>query len=160
MTTLERFAGGSGMAWKDRLSAVFVIIFSGVIFFLALELPLGKRTKPGPALFPLILSVVIGLLALLLFLENLRPKGEGRNEGISTPKWRVGYLLGTLCLYAILFRPLGFLGSTWIFLVALKPIVKKKWIPVLLGSLLISLTFFFFFNYLLKVELPMGIFSK
>jgi putative tricarboxylic transport membrane protein len=148
------------MAWKDRLSAIFVILFSGVIFFLALELPLGNTTKPGPGLFPLILSVVIGLLAFLLFLKNLRSKGESRNEGTSTAKWRVGYLLGTLCLYAFLFRPLGFLVSTWIFLVALKPIVKKKWIPVLLGSLFISATLFFFFNYLLKVELPMGIFAK
>jgi len=148
------------MAWRDRLSGVLIIIFSGVTIYLAFKLPMGKTGKPGPGIFPLILGVVIGLLSLLLFLRTLRSKGEFGTEEIPTTKWRLVYLLGDLCLYAFLLRPLGFLISTWIFLIVLKPIVKKKWIPVLLGSLFISVTLFCFFNYLLKVELPMGILAK
>jgi len=148
------------MAWKDRFSGIFLIIFSGVIMCLALKLPMGRVGKPGPGIFPLILSVVIGLLALLLLLRSLQSKGEFGTEEIPITKWRLVYLLGDLCLYAFLLRPFGFLISTWIFLIVLKPIVKKKWIPVLLGSLFISVIFFFFFNYLLKVELPMGILAK
>jgi len=148
------------MAWKDRVSGILFLIFSGVTIYLALRLPMGRMGKPGPGIFPLLLSVVIGFLALSLLLGNLRSKGELGTEERPVPKWRLVYLLGDLCLYAFLLRPLGFLISTWIFLIVLKPIIKKKWIPVLLGSLFISASFFFFFNYLLKVELPMGILAR
>lgn len=148
------------MAWKDRLSGFLFLIFAGVTIYLALRLPMGKMGKPGPGIFPLLLSVVIGFLALSLFLRTLRSKGEFGIEEIPTTKWRLVYLLGDLFLYVFLLRPLGFLISTWIFLILLNPIVKKKWIPVLLGSLFISAIFFFSFNYLLKVELPMGILAK
>ena len=148
------------MAWKDRVSGILFLIFSGVTIYLALRLPMGRMGKPGPGIFPLLLSVVIAFLALLLFLRTIRSKGEFWTEEIPTAKWRLVYLLGDLCLYVFLLRPLGFLISTWIFLIVLKPIIKKKWIPVLLGSLFISASFFFFFNYLLKVELPMGILAR
>ena len=148
------------MAWKDRLSGILFLIFSGVTIYLALMLPMGRMGKPGPGIFPLLLSLVIAFLALSLFLRALRSKGESGNEEIPTPKWRLVYLLGDLCLYVFLLRPLGFLISTWIFLIVLKPILKKRWIPILLGSLFVSLVFFFFFNHLLKVELPMGILAR
>lgn len=148
------------MKWKDRLSSIFLLFFSGITVFLALRLPWGKIGKPGPSLFPLILSLIVGLMALLLFLKTFRSEGESEPQEPPTSKWRLLYLLGDLCFYAFLFRPLGFLISTFVFLTALKPIVKKKWIPVVLGSLLISLSFLLFFKYLLKVELPMGILEK
>ena len=150
------------MAWKDRLSGILILIFSGVTLYLALRVPMGKISKPGPGVFPLLMSLVIGLLALLLTLRSLSPKKQPEVEAQekTAHKWGVLYLLGDLCLYAFLFRPLGFVISTWIFLIILKPIVKKKWIPVLLGSLFISVAFFFFFDYLLKVQLPMGILAK
>jgi putative tricarboxylic transport membrane protein len=148
------------MAWKDRLSGILFLIFSGVTIYLALRLPMGRMGKPGPGIFPLLLSVVIAFLALSLFLRTLRSKGDLGTEEIPSTKWRLVYLLGDLCLYVFLLRPLGFLISTWIFLILLKPIIKKKWIPILLGSLFVSAAFFFFFNYLLKVELPMGILAR
>jgi putative tricarboxylic transport membrane protein len=150
------------MAWKDRLSGILILIFSGVTLYLALRVPMGKISKPGPGVFPLLLSLVIGLLALLLTLRSLSPKKQPEVEAQekTAHKWGVLYLLGNFCLYAFLFRSLGFIISTSVFLIALKPIIKKKWIPVLLGSLFISLSFFLFFYYLLKVELPMGILEK
>jgi putative tricarboxylic transport membrane protein len=148
------------MDWKDRFSAVFIIFFSGVTIYLALKLPFGKIGKPGPGFFPFVLSVIIGLLALILFLKSHSNKKPESLTEEKFAKWKVLYLLGSLCLYASLFRPAGFLISTSIFLITLKPIVAKKWVPVLLGSIFISLIFFFFFDYLLKVELPMGILAK
>ena len=145
---------------KDTLSGIFLILFSVVTIYLAFKLPMGKIGRPGPGFFPFIISVIVGSLAILLVLRTLQSKRDSESEGIATARWKVFYLLGNLCLYAFLFGPLGFLISTWIFLIALKPIVKKGWIAVILGSLSISLSFFLFFNYLLKVELPMGILAK
>ena len=144
----------------DRVSGILITIFSGVTIFLALKLPVGHIWKPGPGIFPIILSLVIGVLSLCLFLGTFRPRVESEPRVSLIPKWRLVYLFGDLILYGIFFRPLGFLISTWIFLILLKPIVKKRWVPVLLGSLFISGGFFFFFNYLLKVELPLGILAK
>jgi putative tricarboxylic transport membrane protein len=148
------------MGDHDRVSGILTIIFSGVTIFLAFKLPMGDISKPGPGIFPLLLSVVIGVLSLCLLFGTFRPRAESELGESVVAKWRLVYLFGDLILYGIFFRPLGFLISTWIFLILLKPIVKKRWIPVLLGSLLISGGFFFFFNYLLKVELPLGILAK
>ncbi len=127
MTSLKPFGGGVP-EWHGRIVSqeFFFIFFSGVTIYLALKLPLGKIGKPGPGFFPLLLSVVIGFLAFVLFLRTLRSKVESGTEEIPTTKWRLLYLLGDLCLYAFLFRPLGFLISTWIFLIALKPDCKEK----------------------------------
>jgi len=148
------------MAWKDRLSGIFIILFSGVAIYLASQLPLGRTGKPGPSIFPLLLSIVIGFLSIGLLLTRRRSNGESESGETPASRWRLGYLLVDLFLYAFLLRPLGFLISTWIFLMLLKPIVKKTWALVLLGASLLSVAFFVFFNYLLKVELPMGILSK
>jgi hypothetical protein len=148
------------MACKDRLSGIFIILFSGIAVYLALKLPMGRVGKPGPGIFPLILSTVIGLLGLALCSKTLRSKKELGTEEVPITKWRLAYLLGDLFLYAFLLRPLGFLISTWVFLLVLKPIVEKRWILVVLGSSFISVALFFFFKYLLKVELPMGILAK
>jgi hypothetical protein len=145
---------------KDCLSGIFTIFFSGITIYLALKLPLGNASKPGPGFFPLVLSVIIGLLGLRLFLASLANQKPASLTQEKSTKWRVLYLLGSLFLYAFLFRPAGFLISTLVFLISLKPIVAKKWVPVLLGSIFISLIFFLFFDYLLKVELPMGILAK
>ncbi len=148
------------MNWKNRFSGLFFVGFSGVTIYLALNLPLGRIGKPGPGIFPLLLSVVIGILGFVLFLRTFPSKAAPESNEIAGGRWKLFYLLGDLCLFAFLFRPLGFLISTSIFLITLKPIVKKEWIPVLFGSLFISAIFFFFFNHLLKVELPMGILAK
>ena len=148
------------MERKNLFSGIFLALFSGITIYLAFKLPLGNSAKPGPGLFPLLLGILIGLLALLFFLTTVRSnrgKPEFLDREMPVKKWKVFYLLGQLCVYAFLYRQLGFIISTWIFLVSLKPIIKKKWIPLLLVSLLVSIAFFVFFDYFLKVELPMGI---
>jgi len=152
------------MAKKERIAGLLIFIFCGGTTYLAIHLPMGSAAKPGPGIFPLLLSLVIGCLSLLLILKNLRSQrklGERDTDKEVPPgKWRVVYLLGSLFLYVFLPQPIGFLVSTWIFLIGLKPIIKKRWVPVLLGSFFISVVLFFCFNYLLKVQLPMGILAK
>ncbi len=152
-------AGKLRMQRKNLYSAIFLVLFSGVTIYLASRLPLGHYAKPGPGFFPLLMSLFIGLLAFLLFLTTVRPNRQPESCDLEMParKWKVFYLLGQLCVYALLYRPLGYVISTWIFLVSLKPIIKTKWAPLLLASLLVSAIFFVFFSVLLKVELPVGI---
>jgi putative tricarboxylic transport membrane protein len=147
------------MQRKNLYSAIFLVLFSGVTIYLAFKLPLGNYAKPGPGFFPLLMSIFIGLLAFLLFLTTVRPNRQPESFDLEMParKWKVFYLLGQLCVYAFLYRRLGYIVSTGIFLVSLKPIIKTKWVVLILASLLVSSMFFVFFNVLLKVELPVGI---
>jgi putative tricarboxylic transport membrane protein len=151
--------GKPHMQRKTLYSAIFLVLFSGVTIYLAFRLPLGHYGKPGPGFFPLLMSIFIGLLALVLFFTTVRSNQPAEISDGEMPerKWKVFYLLGQLCVYAFLYRRLGYVISTWIFLVSLKPIIKTKWAPLLLVSLLVSTLFFVFFNLLLKVELPAGI---
>jgi putative tricarboxylic transport membrane protein len=150
------------MAWKDRLSGIFILLFAGVTLLWGLKLPVGRMSKPGPGLFPLLLSGIIALLAIFLISKSYASRKAPAPVAQEKPanRWAVLYLLGDLCLYVFLFRPLGFILSTFLCLLLLKPVLQKKWSLVLIGSLVVSLTFFFFFFYLLKVELPMGILAR
>jgi putative tricarboxylic transport membrane protein len=147
------------MQRKNLYSAIFLVLFSAITIHLAIRLPLGHTAKPGPGLFPLLMSVFIAFLAFLLFfttvLSNRQPN-SGDSE-MPARKWKVFYLLGQLCVYAFLYRRLGYIVSTWIFLVSLKPLIQTRWVAWIFTSLLISAVFFVFFSVLLKVELPVGI---
>ena len=71
------------MARKDRLSAILTVLFSALAACLALQLPIGKVGRPGPGIFPLVLSIVIGLLGLLLLSRTIRVKAKaGTEQGI------------------------------------------------------------------------------
>ncbi len=150
------------MAWKDRISGIFILLFAAATLFWGWKVPIGKISKPGPGLFPLLLSGIIAVLAVVLILKSYASKKspEAGVQEAPANRWAVLYLLGDLCLYVFLFRPLGFIVSTFVCLVLLKPVLQKKWSTVLTGSLIVSLSFFFFFFYLLKVELPLGIFGR
>ena len=147
------------MQRKNLYSSIFLILFSGVTFYLGSRLLVGHAGKPGPGFFPLLMSVFIGILALILLLSTVRSSKQPDSSDEEGParKWKVLYVLGLLCVYAFLYRPVGYILSTWIFLVCLKPVIHTRWAPLLLASLIASTIFFVFFNTLLRVELPVGI---
>ena len=63
--------GSLRMQRKNLYSAIFLVLFSVVTIHLALRLPLGHAAKPGPGLFPLLMSGFIALLAFLLFFTTV-----------------------------------------------------------------------------------------
>src|SRR5512147_2417215 len=54
----------------DRTSGAFLFLLGVVVAWEDRVLPLGTHGRPGPGYFPLLLSVILGILGLLLFLRG------------------------------------------------------------------------------------------
>jgi hypothetical protein len=149
----------------DRLSGVVLLVFTALIAYFAWKLPLGTFHRPGPGFFPLFLALVLGALALLLLTSSLMvmPVKPVKQEEKVPPHKRelrkIFYILGSLLVYAFCFDKFGFLISTFLFFLLLKPLVQKPWGYVLSGSLLVTVISYLIFDTLLQSQLPRGIFG-
>jgi putative tricarboxylic transport membrane protein len=150
------------MGRVDRLSAVVVLVFTAGMAYFAWKLPLGTFQRPGPGFFPLFLAFVLGALALLLLVSSwvaTPVKKEEKAEPEKSNPRKIFYILGSLLVYAFCFDKLGFLISTFLFFLLLKPLIQRSWGYVLGGSLLVTGISYLIFDTLLQSQLPRGIFG-
>ena len=138
---------------KDRLSAVFLLIMCGLVFWLTKDFPVSKTFDPGVAAWPQILAGVIALCALV---PLVKPRVVEEFPA-GTPSVRVVSTIAALVLYMVLFDLLGFVFSTTLYFVAQFAILKvTSWRVYLLIPLPLSLGLFFLFRKLLEVPLPLS----
>lgn len=150
------------MGLADRLSGVVLLVFTALMAYFAWKLPLGTFQRPGPGFFPLFLAFVLGALALLLLVSSLIAMPVKKEEEVHPHKGdlrKIFYILGSLLVYAFCFDKFGFLISTFLFFLLLKPLVERPWGYVLGGSLLVTVISYLIFDILLQSQLPKGIFG-
>ena len=143
----------------DRWCGIILLVFSFLTAYWAWKIPLGSAHRPGPGFFPLLLSFVLAFLAFLLliaaWIEKLRAKPA--EAPLTRREARKPlYILVVLLIYAASFQGLGFLLSTFLFLVLLKPVVGKKWPYVLTGAVLATILSYLVFEVGLQSQLPKG----
>lgn len=92
------------------------------------NMPLGDLAAPGPGLFPLVVAVLLGIVALALIFENRRGRRQaGSASALAgtqtlttlaalagfTAGWNaIGFPIGSCLFLGLLFRVLG--GLAWI----------------------------------------------
>jgi putative tricarboxylic transport membrane protein len=107
----------------------------------------------GPAIFPIVLAVPLGLLSVYLI---LRP-----DPGADWPRGRTllkqAIALVAFVAYAYLLEPLGFVVSTLLAVVALGWLLGARLRDAGLAGLGISVVLFVLFNNLLHLPLPAGV---
>ncbi len=143
----------------DRWCGIILLLFSSITAYWAWKLPLGSAHRPGPGFFPLLLSLVLAFLAFLLFIAPWIEKPSEKPAEAQARRREAGkplYILGILSIYAFSFQGLGFLLSTFLFLLLLKPVMGKKWPYVLTGALLVTIISYLIFEVLLQSQLPKG----
>lgn len=138
------------------------------LFFLVLAALFGwqgARSHDGgdwalsPALFPLLLSTALALLALALLLQGWRrlktgvPATPPQAADFSTGS--VFLVFGLCCAYALLLPWAGFFPSTALFLALFSLVIgeRRLW-PILILSFLSPAAIFVIFRHGLKVLLP------
>ncbi len=148
------------MGRADRLSGAVLLVFAALMAYFAWKLPLGTFQRPGPGFFPLFLAFVLGPLALLLLISSSMAVPGKKEETVHPPKGdrrKILYILGSLLVYAFCFDKCGFLISTFLFFLLLKPLVQRSWGYVLSGSVLVTVLSYLIFDTLLQSQLPKGI---
>jgi putative tricarboxylic transport membrane protein len=141
-------------------SSLFWLLFSVVFSREAFRLPMGEMRDPGSGFFPLMVAVVTGLLALIAFFNALRePTGGPESHALGRFRWwNLFIILAALVAYALTLTTVGFMINTFLFmLLLLKVIEPQTWTKALLASSITAVASEFFFNVLLRAQIPSGI---
>lgn len=144
----------SGLIWI--LLGVFLCIGS-------IKLKLGNFHKPGAGFMPFLSGTFMGLLGLILILLALFKRGEDKGVINKTfwlkENWGKFFItLFILVGYILLFRPLGFILTTFLFLFFLFKLTEpKRWgIPMIYSGVVVILSYLLF-SVWLKCQFPKGI---
>ncbi|MGB3262047.1 tripartite tricarboxylate transporter TctB family protein [Paenisporosarcina sp.] len=145
------------MTLANRIISIILLVFSIFVWIGANEFPASNGQGLGPDFFPKVTAIILGVLATILFFKK-----EDTEESIfSFPRSAVPLFVSgliALVLYVILIEFIGFTISTilltfsWMWLMGI-----RKWITLIVASILISVGIAAVFEFLLFVPIPHGI---
>lgn len=128
----------------DRVIALFILLvcllygYSAWFIMDAQIAPFMARNPVWPSSFPKILAIGGVFFALLVLISPHRPKDDPDIDLSNWSDYNYGQAIGLLALmtaYALLLLPLGFLISTFLFLMLGSLILgERRWIAMLLAS--------------------------
>jgi len=140
---------------------------TGVLICLSsLHLSLGDFHNPGPGFLSFFAGLVLAVFSLVTHLQARKHSASGKEKD-SKPIWtnrqngfKMVLTVIALLVYSLLMNYLGFLVSTFLFLVFILRIIKpQRWPVALVGALLVSLAFYGIFELGLQSHLPKGPFK-
>jgi putative tricarboxylic transport membrane protein len=105
-------------------------------------------------------GLILVALSLILLVSRLL---KGRDGAVGEPMpggqalRRILIVLGALCLYVLILEPLGFLLTTFLFMVLVLRLEPRSWLFIVPGAIGATLFFFVLFKVLLRVPLPSGL---
>lgn len=143
------------------------LIWLGLATFIIVEsvrLGIGTLAKPQGGTFPLMTASVLGILALLLVVDSVR-KGRVEKNHEETAVWTsetnwksLVRVYGALILYPLILEPLGFVITTFLFVLYLLRLIEPKgWAGSIGGAFVTSLTSYLIFEVWLQSQLPHGV---
>ena len=141
---------------KDHAGGLF-FLFVGICFFsLAIKLPIGKFTQPGPAIFPLVLSLLLSIMGLLIFFSSKGKPKIGWAKDLENLAKPLAIILLTLA-FIIFMGQLGYLVTSFLYLFSLFFLVSrfKLFFSASLSGILAAGSWYFF-GKILGIFLPLG----
>ena len=157
---------------KDQLSGFVFLAFSIFVYAASYTIKMTKADSLGPQFFPRVVSILMGVLALVQIFSSSRKNIREKNS--STPKAeKTGFALNLPLLlsiallvgYYLLLKPVGFVPLTIIYLFcqmyllfprgALKE--KKLLIISICTSVIVPFAVYYLFYYGFQIFLPAGI---
>jgi putative tricarboxylic transport membrane protein len=148
----------------DRLSALVFLAIGLCALYSSTILGLGTTREPGPGFLGFLTSSFISLMALIVFFQSIK-KIEDKKQKVSDLwrglKWRrpLGVCLITIG-YILVFEWLGFVVSTFLFLMILmKGMEALAWWKALFLSALSTGFSYLLLSISLESTLPKGIFG-
>lgn len=141
-------------------SGVFWLLFSVLMSREAFRLPMGEMKDPGAGFFPLIVAIATGLLAVAAIFHALRERPAAPEERPLERLrwWNLVVILAGLIVYALTLTTIGFMISTfWFMLLLLKVIEPQRWIKALAAASITAVAAELFFNALIGAQIPTGL---
>ena len=149
--------GGTSINKWDRVTAYILLAIGIATAWSSIHLSMGKWRHPGPGFFPFGLAIVLIILSLALVLRHWQ------KDPTPVPFWPgrtwLRPLLGvlSLVLYALLFDRIGFILTTFLFLVIWMWVIERlRWRTILSISIGTTVALYLIFSLFLEVPLPPG----
>jgi putative tricarboxylic transport membrane protein len=146
---------------RINIIASLVLIALGVyIIITAMGMKIMDQYAPSSGLFPLMVGILISLLALSMFIENINPR---KPDSASAFKNRhgvmsSGLLMVGLIVFCVVLVPLGYVLDTFAFVIFVMVAVERSnWKTSIITAVCITLLLFLIFQVGLKTTLPQGI---
>jgi len=149
----------------NLITGIIWLVLAILIFFESLNLGLGTLYFPGPGFLPVLTSIFLGIFSILLILESMIKKGKKEESvviWVPEIRWKkILFSLSFLIIYALSLEKLGYLLSTFLFMLFLfKFIEPQKWSVAVFGSIVAVLLSYIVFGVLLQSQLPVGVIGK
>ena len=146
------------MIKRPYFEACIWLAISTLLGIESVKLDLGTFSSPGPGLMPFTLALCLFLLSLLLFVQTnflLKEKVVRRLGLRLSALYIFCYIIG----YSLIFKKLGYLISTFLFMSLLfRSMGTKKWMWTFGLAFLVTFLSYLFFGMFLGLNLPTGIF--
>ncbi len=150
------------MRLNDAALGVLAILIGIVIFIHVQSFPAQEGGRPGPALFPAVLAILLIVSGIVLIpggLKSKAPLAQRLPELDARGIGNVLLMLAGIVFYILISEWLGFLLTSFIVTLSLMIMLKaniKSAIPV---AILTTVCIYGIFNKFLMVPLPRGLLS-
>lgn len=145
-------------SWQ-RLCAVFFLVVAAVVLQQSIfVLRLFDHGQPGSGFMPFGLGIALAILAVVLFLQNLRP--DERREPFWAPKAWVQPLVAVAitAVFIVVFDDIGAITSVAILVAGwLWAVGRKRFIVAAITGVLTGAAVWALFDRLLKTPFPRGL---
>ena len=145
---------------REGWTGLAVLAASLFLFVLTLDLKANPLVPIGPGFYPrIVLGLAAALAAALVVFDLLKKEkaatASGANYGM------VLLVFAVFGVYAVLMPGLGYRIATFIFVLALQPLIEppkgaKGWLKVLATALITTVVTYILFERYLQVLLPRG----
>ncbi|MEI3605206.1 tripartite tricarboxylate transporter TctB family protein [Pseudogracilibacillus sp. SE30717A] len=143
---------------KGNIIASLISIGIGICFiYLSKDFPKEVSNAPGPGFYPSFLGVILIILGVFLLIQNLIDKNkEDVSLALGSKKARFIYkVIGIVTLYAIVLPFIGFIATTFSFMIVMCYLMGlRSYKLLLIIPLGVTTVVFLIFNMVFKVPLP------
>lgn len=151
------------MRVHDFILGILIVIAGFVICSVAIEFPDQNDGKPGPWLFPVVLSLIFTGCGILLTIRGALHLREhplfAINKNITIPGvFNIFVIIALVIFYIYFSEQLGFLITMEIVILGMMLILKTVWRKAIIVSACAVLAIYLIFAKGLLVPLPEGLF--
>jgi hypothetical protein len=150
------------LASGRRIAAVVGLAFSAAYTFYAWqELDFGRWHRPGAAVFPIAVGVILAVASIAVLFERSGTSNEGHGT-FTLPGGedlrRLAFVLGAFAIYFVAMDYIGHMIASALFLfVAMALLSDKSKLRLAIYAAIIAVSFELLFVRLLQVQMPYGL---
>jgi putative tricarboxylic transport membrane protein len=149
------------MGRSDLIAGTTLFALAIVAIGYGSRMTFGSLSSPQASFFPLLSAIIVAVLSLILFVQEIKRRHEKQTLSLPKPFWggRPLFLtIGALFAFTFLFEFLGYLISSFLLMTFVGGAIgSKKWWVILLFAFLTSTISYLIIGVLFQAPLPSGL---